>query len=45
MRILLVEDNTRLAQTVAKGLREQSFAVAAYYNYGRFVAKARIFDV
>jgi len=27
MRILLVEDNTRLAETIAKGLREQSFAV------------------
>ena len=27
MRILLVEDNERLARTIAKGLREQSFAV------------------
>lgn len=32
MRILLIEDNTRLANTIAKGLRERSFAVDVVFN-------------
>jgi DNA-binding response OmpR family regulator len=32
MRILLVEDNKRLAETIAKGLRERSFAVDVAFD-------------
>jgi DNA-binding response OmpR family regulator len=32
MRILVVEDNRRLAEAVAKGLRENSFAVDIVFD-------------
>lgn len=47
MRILLVEDNERLAQAVAKGLREQSFAVdiAAEGETALYQAEVNDYDV
>ncbi len=47
MRILLVEDNARLAQTVAKGLREQSLAVdvAASGENALYAAEINDYDL
>ena len=44
MRILLVEDNERLAQAVAKGLREQSFAVDVAFDGETALYEAAIND-
>ena len=44
MRILLVEDNTRLAETIAKGLREQSFAVDIAFDGENALYEAEISD-
>lgn len=44
MRILLVEDNARLLQVVAKGLREQSFAVDVAVNGENALYQAEIND-
>lgn len=44
MRILLVEDNERLTNTVAKGLREQSFAVDVAFDGETGLYQAEIND-
>jgi len=44
MRILLVEDNLRLSQTIAKGLREQSFAVDVAFDGENALYEAEIND-
>ena len=44
MRILLVEDNERLARAVAKGLREQSFAVDVAFDGETALYEAAIND-
>ena len=44
MRILLVEDNEKLAQAVAKGLREQSFAVDIAFDGENALYEAEIND-
>lgn len=44
MRILLIEDNERLAQAVAKGLREQSFAIDVAFDGENALYQAEIND-
>ncbi len=44
MRILLVEDNEKLANAVAKGLREQSFAVDVVFDGESALYEAEIND-
>jgi len=44
MRILLVEDNLRLSQTIARGLREQSFAVDVAFDGENALYEAEIND-
>ena len=44
MRLLLVEDDTRIARFVAKGLREESYAVDAVENGSDAVYQTEIND-
>ncbi|HLH64219.1 MAG TPA: response regulator transcription factor [Solirubrobacteraceae bacterium] len=42
MRVLIAEDELRLAETVAKGLRRQGLAVDVALDGGQAIAKARV---
>ena len=44
MRILLVEDNRRLAESTAKGFRESAFAVDIAYDGETAIYQAEVND-